>query len=146
MIVGVGIDVVETITFAAQIGEPGTRFMGAFTSRERRNVQARAAAHAVPGEQADLSTHLAARWAAKEAFIKAWSSAMVGQPPVISPENVVWTEIEIIQDQWGRPSIQLHGDVARLVEHTLGGIRVHVSMSHDGGVASAVVTIEGSIP
>ena len=55
--------------------------------------------------------HLAARWAAKEAFVKAWSAALHGSPPVMG--HVAWHEIEIVSDPWHRPAIALHGEAAR---------------------------------
>ena len=74
--VGVGIDVVGIKAFAEQLDEPGTRFAQAFTPGERR------AARAGEGSEAES---LAARWAAKEAVIKAWSSTCFGHPEVIDP-------------------------------------------------------------
>ena len=55
---------------------------------------------------------LAARWAAKEAVIKAWSSTCFGHPEVIDPEYVDLREIEVRTDAWGRPAIRLHGEIA----------------------------------
>ena len=48
------------------------------------------------------------RWAAKEAFIKAWSQAIYGRPPLIDPDGVDFTEIEIRPDRWGRVAPQSH--------------------------------------
>ncbi|MDY5131827.1 4'-phosphopantetheinyl transferase superfamily protein, partial [Actinotignum timonense] len=81
-----------------------------------------------------------ARWAAKEAFIKAWSAALYGSQPVL-PEGH-WDAIEITNDRWGRPAIILGAPIAGAVHKTLGSVNIHVSMSHDGNVASAVVLIE----
>ena len=55
---------------------------------------------------------LAARWAAKEAVIKAWSSTRYGHPEVIDPSPVDLREIEVRTDAWGRPAIRLHGAIA----------------------------------
>lgn len=41
---------------------------------------------------------LAARWAAKEAAVKAWSALMIGQAPPIRPEELDWSEIEVVHD------------------------------------------------
>ena len=79
--------------------------------------------------------HLAARFAATEAFIKAWSSSRWGSPPLL--RSVDMREIEVIQDPWGRPSLRLHGDVARAA----GRLDAHLSLSHDGGVAVAFVIL-----
>ena len=74
---GVGVDVVGISAFADQLDEPGTRFAQAFTPGERRAARS--------GESTEAQS-LAARWAAKEAVIKAWSSTCFGHPEVIDPE------------------------------------------------------------
>ena len=85
---------------------------------------------------------MAARWAAKESFVKAWSAALYGQPPVIFEADLVWSEIEVIQDRWGRPLLAFHGKVAQAVKESVGHVRCHLSLTHDGPVASAVVVLE----
>ncbi|UVE97036.1 holo-ACP synthase [Dietzia sp. B32] len=91
-----------------------------------------------------MARHLAARWAAKEAVVKAWSAALYGAPPPIPPDLLRWSEIETVCDNWGRPSVRLGGEVARQVAATVGeGARWNVSLSHDGGSAIAFVVLEG---
>ena len=128
---GVGIDVVGITTFAEQLAEPGTRFAQAFTTGERR------AARSGSGSEAES---LAARWAAKEAVIKAWSSTCFGNPEVIDPEHVDLREIEVRVDTWGRPAIRLHGEIAR----SMGDYTVLVSLTHDesADVAAAYVVLQ----
>lgn len=144
MILGVGTDVVDIESFASQLNEPGSRFTDVFTGREQRVAKARAASHAQPGSSPDVAAHLAARWAAKESLIKAWSAALYGGPPVIAETALIWSEIEVIQDKWGRPSLALHGAVASAVKNSVGNIRCHLSLTHDGPVASAVVILESA--
>ena len=129
--VGVGIDVVGIKGFAAQLDEPGTRFAQAFTPGERR------AARSGSGSEAES---LAARWAAKEAVIKAWSSTCFGNPEVIDPEHVDLREIEVRTDAWGRPAIRLHGEIAE----SMAGYTVLVSLTHDesADVAAAFVVLQ----
>lgn len=141
MILGVGVDVVSIAAFAEQLEQPGSRFSRVFTARERRAASGRAAQHAVKPEPSDAWAHLAARWAAKEAFIKAWSGSLYGTPPLL-PE-AIWDRIEVIQDQCGRPALEIHGDVAKAVEETCGAVRMHLSLSHDGDIATAFVVLEG---
>jgi len=132
MILGVGMDLVDVAAFREQLEQPGTRFVqGMFSHRELRDVRERGA-----GDQA---LRLAARFAAKEAFIKAWSSAIFGQEPVI--QTVDWHEIEVVHDAWGRPALKLHGEVARHIAQ-LGDVATHVSLTHDGPVAGAYVVLE----
>ncbi len=47
----------------------------------------------------------------------------------------------MVQDPFGRPSIALHGRVAEAVA-LLGPVQIHASLSHDGGLAVAVVVLE----
>jgi holo-[acyl-carrier protein] synthase len=127
---GVGVDVVGISAFAAQLAEPGTRFADVFTAGERR------ASRAGAGSEAQS---LAARWAAKEAVIKAWSSTRFGRSEVIDPDHVDLREIEVRTDAWGRPAVQLHGEIAR----EMAGYTVLVSLSHDADadVATAFVVL-----
>ncbi|GAB3991542.1 holo-ACP synthase AcpS [Nocardioides marmoraquaticus] len=120
---GVGVDVVGISAFAAQLDEPGTRFARVFTPGERRTTG---------GEP----QRLAARWAAKEAVIKAWSSTYVGPDP-ISRDHVDLREIEVRTDASGRPSIRLHGEVARLMT----GYDVLVSLTHDPAADTAAAFV-----
>ena len=94
-----------------------------------------------------LARHLAARWAAKEAVIKAWSAALYGAPPPIAPDLLRWSEIETLCDAWGRPTVRFGGEVARQIAATLGDdARWNVSLSHDGGSAIAFVVLEARLP
>ncbi|WP_017836535.1 holo-ACP synthase [Dietzia sp. UCD-THP] len=161
---GVGVDTVDLGAFAASLAEPGTRLATAFSATERRQcrerAEARGAGRGAATARADgpdartsssssdrsdpLARHLAARWAVKEAVVKAWSSALYGSPPPIAPDLLVWSEIETVCDAWGRPAIRLGGEVARQVAATVGeGARWHVSLSHDGDAAVAFVVLEG---
>ncbi len=129
--VGVGIDVVGISAFAEQLAESGTRFARVFTPGERR------AARAGDGPEAQS---LAARWAAKEAVVKAWSSTCFGHPEVIDPEHVDLREIEVRTDAWGRPAIRLHGAIA----DSMADYDILVSLSHDpdADVAAAFVVLQ----
>ena len=82
---------------------------------------------------------LAGRFAAKEAFIKAWSASRRGQSPAL--ERVDLREIEVVVDPHGRPSLMLHGVVEDAF--TRGApCAIHLSISHDGPVAAATVLID----
>ena len=135
---GVGVDVVDLGAFAASMGEPGTRFANVFTATERRQARDAASRRGAPGDE---DRHLGARWAAKEAFIKAWSEALYGQPPPIAPEDVRWTEISVVSDAWGRPAIRLGGQVAEAVRASVGDIRINISLSHEGEIATAFCVV-----
>lgn len=74
-IVGVGIDLVSIPDFAEQVDQPGTVFAETFTPGERRDAS---------DKSSSAARHLAARWAAKEAVIKAWSGSRFAQRPVFA--------------------------------------------------------------
>lgn len=126
-VVGVGVDLVCVSSFADQLDQPGTMFATAFLPGERSDVRGH--------PSSDTARHFAARWAAKEAVIKAWSASLHGTPPVM--DERVHHLIEVVKDAWGRPRIRLHGEVAKHLDgHTL-----EVSLSHDGDYAIAYVVL-----
>ena len=133
MILGVGVDIVDLAGFRAQLQDPASVYADrTFTAAELRDADNR--------PSADPPRHLAARHAAKEAFIKAWSAARWGQAPQLAAVDL--HEIEVICDAYGRPALRLSGVVAAAVA-TLGAVRPHLSLSHDGGQATAMVVLEG---
>ncbi len=131
----VGLDIVTTTTFAEQLADPASGFVDAtFTAREQRTARA---------TEAIRTQRLAARYAAKEAFVKAWSSARAGREPALTAVDL--REIEVVDDGHGRPALALHGAVAeavgRLAEELGASLQTHVSLSHDPPTAAAVVIL-----
>ena len=57
--------------------------------------------------------------------------------------GMIWTDSEVRTDERGRPYFAYSGTVLATAQR-LGVERVHVSLSHDGGIASAVVIAEGA--
>lgn len=138
-VVGLGIDLVEVEPFAAQLNATGTSFLeGTFSPAELRRARD---GHEV--SSTGFARHLAARFAAKEAFVKAWSMARAGMPPAM--HDVHWTDICIESDDWGRPSILLGGETAECVADTLGRVSLSVSLTHEDSVAGAVVVISPAV-
>ncbi|KHL19373.1 holo-[acyl-carrier protein] synthase [Mumia flava] len=127
-VLGVGVDLVHVPTFAEQLAVPGTRFERAFTPGERGDAR---------GTPSERARHLAARWAAKEAVVKAWSASLYGSPPVVRED--VHAAIEVVKDAWDRPRIVLHAPVR---DH-LASAALHLSLSHDGDYAVAYVVLSG---
>ncbi|MEI7704808.1 MAG: holo-ACP synthase [Deltaproteobacteria bacterium] len=127
MIRGLGIDVVEVARIRRLLGEEaraGTaeRFLArCFTDSERRFCDGRA----------DRENAYAARFAAKEATSKALGA----------PAGIRWTDVEVERGE-GAPTLRLSG-VADRVARERGVDRVHLSLTHDGGIAAAVVVLEG---
>lgn len=122
MIVGVGIDVVPVARFAESITRTPALADRLFTAAER------VTASGMPRTPESL----AARFAAKEALAKSLGAG----------GGMLWTDAEILVDEVGRPSLKVTGTVQARAA-ALGVARFHVSMSHDGGVASATVIAEG---
>ncbi|WP_418969725.1 holo-ACP synthase [Alloscardovia omnicolens] len=145
-IAGMGHDIVDCAEFAEQLAVTGTRFHQLFSAREATQCRARSR------DDADYAQHLAARWAGKEAFLKAWSHAL--SPHNAMPytiENFPWISIEILHDAVHRPSVHLDDDVNTTLYNSLRSagklkqndeIHWHISLSHDGGIASAVAIME----
>ncbi len=72
--------------------------------------------------------HMAVRFAAKEAVLKAFGTG-IGR-------RMRWTDVEIVKERSGRPSVRLHGEVASWAERS-GLAGVDVSLSHSAGFAVA---------
>lgn len=122
MIVGIGLDVVPIARMATMLERHGPRAeRRLFSEGERSDCDGRA----------EPAQHYAARFAAKEAVLKA-----LGAPP-----GLKWSEIEIRTAGTGRPVLLLSGGAAAAA--ALRGVTgQHVSLTHAGGVAAAVVVLE----
>jgi holo-[acyl-carrier protein] synthase len=85
-----------------------------------------------PAERGLRLPSLAARYAAKEALIKALGGS----------DGVHWTEIEIASEASGKPHFVLSGSTADVIVER--GIRtLHLTLTHDAGLAAAFVVAEG---
>jgi holo-[acyl-carrier protein] synthase len=121
MIVGVGIDVVPVDRFARTLGRSPGMLRRLFTEDELTTASGRLRS----------AESLAARFAAKEALSKALGGG----------GGMRWTDAQVRTDDTGRPSLVVSGTVAERAA-ALGVTRWHVSLSHDGGIASATVIAE----
>ena len=115
MIVGVGIDVVELVRFEASLARTPALRDKLFT----------------PAEATLPLQSLAARFAAKEALAKALGA----------PAGLHWHDAEVVSQDSGDPTLELRGTVLARAT-ALGATSTHLSLSHDGGIASAVVILE----
>lgn len=116
MIVGVGIDTVNIERFAAHL-ERSPRLLGRLFAAEERRLD---------------SQSLAARFAAKESCLKAFGSL----------PGFRWASIVVHNDDVGAPRLVLRDAVAEAARRR-GVTHVHVSLTHDDPVASAIVILEG---
>ena len=131
MIIGTGIDLASIEFWSSALIDPTTSVIeGTFTQQELAD------AHAGP---ANVAHRLASRFAAKEAFTKAVSSSRKGQPPMFSQFDP--KTIEIVKDEWGRPSMLLTGD-AKKVADAVNVAHIWVSLSHEDSFAIAMVVLE----
>lgn len=124
MIVGIGIDVVDIARVRRAVERFGWRFgERVLTAAEDAYCRARA----------DRCVALAGRIAAKEATIKA----------LAAPEGLRWRDMEVTNRPGGAPELSLRG-VAESRATELRVIARHVSITHDGPVAAAVVVLEAA--
>lgn len=117
MIIGIGVDTVDIERFSRQLDRTPSLRGRLFTAAE--------AECALPS--------LAARFAAKEALIKALGGS----------GGLVWHDMEVLREADRAPSFAPTPGLARELAGR-GADRVHLSMTHDGGCATAFVVLEAS--
>jgi holo-[acyl-carrier protein] synthase len=122
VIVGVGIDVAEIERFEEALARTPGMAERLFTPRELL----------LPSGEPRGTASLAARFAAKEALAKSLGA----------PAGLKWLDAEVTTSENGRPHLAVQGTVAERAAE-LGVKSWHISLSHDAGVASAVVIAEG---
>ena len=125
MILGIGFDLLEVARMARATEEHEGRLEArVFTESELLDCEGRA----------DRAQALAARFAAKEACLKALATGWA--------QGLSFQQVEVVKLAGGRPELRLSG-AARKLADSLGVERIHVSLSHQRGMAGAVVVLEG---
>ncbi len=125
MILGLGTDLVEVARISKSISSYGAKFtQRVFTDAERTYSESKA----------NTAERLAARFAAKEAAMKALGTGWTA--------GITWTQIEVVNDATGRPTLLLH-DAAKDLASRLGVKQIWLSLTHTREMASAVVIFEG---
>ena len=128
MIIGIGIDLCDTERMRSMVDRYGDRFLRRlFTDEELRRCRNRRRLHEC----------LAGRFAAKEAAVKALGTGL--------SHGIAWRDVELVGGEAQRPSIQFHRAARRVADY-LRVETVHVSITHDGGAAAAVVVLESRNP
>ncbi len=122
MIVGVGLDVCSVPRVRRSLRRFGPRFLRRVLTEAE---EAYCLSHRDPAEP------FAARFAAKEALLKAMGV----------PRGLRWQQMEVVRDARGAPSLRLTGAAAEAAER-LGVRRSWLSITHDHGLAAAVVVLE----
>jgi holo-[acyl-carrier protein] synthase len=123
MIVGTGIDIIEVNRVAEYVDKDNGFKEKVFSAAEITYCDA----------GASKAEHYAARFAAKEAFLKATGLGLAAGSDLF--------EIEVQVDSLGKPSIVLYGEFLNLAQER-GWNKIHVSLSHVRAMACAVVIIE----
>ena len=122
MIDAVGVDIANAERIRKALERWGDRFV-------ERTFSAREAVYC--RKHRDAALRFAARFAAKEAFVKCMGSA----------RGIPWSEIELLNDRAGKPRIEVSERIrSRLDARKIR--QVHVSISHTGPYAVAVVVFE----
>ncbi|HXE97889.1 MAG TPA: holo-[acyl-carrier-protein] synthase [Dongiaceae bacterium] len=124
MIYGIGTDIVAIDRFRRFLETGNTAVIERlFTKLERSRC----------GSRKDAASCLAARFAAKEAFLKALGTGL--------RDGISWQDMEVSNDTLGKPELILSGKAAEQFQAN-GLARVQLSLSHDGGSAIAMVVLE----
>ncbi len=130
MIIGLGIDVTELDRIARSWERFGVRFASKIlTPCEMQIMPQRSDTAAI--------NYLAARFAAKEAAVKALGTGF--------SNGVTCKDFEVRKLESGKPFLTLHG-TALEISRQLGVAHTHISLTHGRDVAAAVVIFEGNFP
>lgn len=124
MIIGIGVDLVK-ISRMEKAGKGHAGFLErVFTARERDYCS----------RQKYPAQHYAARFASKEAILKAFGTGMTS--------GMKWTDIEVLHGEGGGPIVNISGAAKDLAD--LKGVKdIMLSYSHDEGYAVAQAVLVG---
>ena len=126
-IVGLGMDLARIERLEQAFARRGERLLQRlFTEGERAYCEARARRR---------FTHYAGRFAVKEAVMKVLGTGW--------SRGVRWIDIEVQRAPGAAPRVVLHGECARIAR-SLGMDRIHITITHDAGIAAAVAVAESS--
>jgi holo-[acyl-carrier protein] synthase len=124
MILGIGTDLFDIDRMRRRLASDADFAASVFTPREIAYCRAKR----------DPAPHFAARFAAKEAVVKALADA--------GGRGAFWLDIEVRRRDDGRPSLELSGRLAELAAG-LAVRRIHLSLTHTDHLAAATVVLEG---
>jgi holo-[acyl-carrier protein] synthase len=124
MIYGIGTDIVASSRFQRFLDENNSAILARLFSK---------AEQATCEKRKDAASCLAARFAAKEAFLKALGTGL--------RDGISWQDMEISNDALGKPELKLSGKAAEL-SHAQNLTGIHLSLSHDSGHAVAMIVLE----
>jgi holo-[acyl-carrier protein] synthase len=124
MIYGIGTDIVDISRFQRYVDDNNAALLRRiFTEQERSAC----------GVNRNSASRYAARFAAKEAFLKALGTGL--------RDGLSWQDMEVVNNEQGKPDLHLTGRALELYnEKNIN--RVFLSLSHDAGCAIALVVLE----
>ena len=123
-IVGLGLDLAQISRFEAAHARRGERLLARlFTAGERAYCERRK----------DRMSSYCGRFAVKEAVMKVLGTGWA--------RGVRWVDIEVVREPGSAPQCRLHG-AARAIALGQGIARIHVTITHDAGIAAAVAVAE----
>jgi len=123
LIFGIGIDIIEIERVEKQVLKDNGFKEKIFSPREIEYCKSKKF----------FGQHYAARFAGKEAFLKAIGTGL--------RDRLAFNEIEILNDELGKPHIFLHGNTKKFADEK-GIVKIHISLSHEKNVATAKVILE----
>jgi len=125
LILGLGIDLLETARMGLALERSGARFVArVFTEAEEAYCR----------QQKRPEQRFAARFAAKEALLKALGTGWA--------RGISWREVEVVREPGGAPGLRLSGRAEEIAREAGVG-RIHLSLTHLAEVVAAVVVLEG---
>jgi len=130
-VVGIGIDSVDVKRIERAYKESGKAFLSRiFTAKELEHAS-------VKTNKKVFFTHIAGKFAAKEAVKKAL--------PDGADIGFAWCDIEILNDEQGKPYVKLHGAAAKVMKKfKLAQVLVSIAHTDEIAVSNAVVTKNGN--
>ncbi len=125
MILGTGIDLMDPRRLRKAAGKWGDRILDRlYTPGEKAHCEGRG----------DPWPSFAVRFAAKEALVKALGLGL--------RQGLSWKQIEVVYGEHGKPELKMTGRASELLREQ-GVTRTHLSLSHQEGMAMAMVILEG---
>ena len=122
----IGVDVVGVSRLERLVGDDESRQERLFTRRELDYCRGKRRCY----------EHMAARFAAKEAVLKAFGTGI--------SQRMLWTEVEVVNERNGRPKVLLAGAVASFAErHGLADLDVSLSHAEGMAIAQAITSWRG---
>jgi len=124
VIISIGIDIIEVYRIRETLERTPRFAVRVFTEKERAYCEVKGVTSA---------QSYAARFAAKEAFLKALKTGWRGR--------ITWHDIEIVSNEMGVPSLEIRGEARKILDN-LGANQIHLTLSHTTEHAIAQVILE----